>query len=522
MQKEAAGTLRLLDFDAVLFDLDGVVTRTAEVHAAAWKKLFDAYLRERAGREGGEYRPFDIDKDYRRHLDGKPRYEGVRDFLASRGIELPGGDPDDPPEKETVCGLGNRKNEFFRRHLKKEGVEVYETTVDFIRRLRAAGIRTAVFSASRNGRAVLARAGLENLFDVRIDGLDAARLGLRGKPSPDVLLAAARRLGVEPERAAVVEDALAGVQAARRGGFGRTIAIDRSGSGETLRKEGADIVVKDLSKMVLEGQVDTAALPSALERLGEIGDLLVGRRPAVFLDYDGTLTPIVRRPEEALLSAKMRRAVLELANRCPVAVISGRDRRDVQEKVGIGGLAYAGSHGFDIAGPGGEEIEHQAGRDFLPDLDAAEGELRQRLGGVEGAQVERKRFAIAVHYRRVAEEEVPAVEQAVNEVLAAHGNLRKTGGKKIFELRPGIDWDKGKAVAWLLERLGLDRPEVLPVYLGDDETDEDAFRELSGRGLGIVVRDEPRPTAARYALEDPGEVGRFLGRLAQMLAERSG
>lgn len=262
----------------------------------------------------------------------------------------------------------------------------------------------------------------------------------------------------------------------------------------------------------------TDTLPSALQRMEELARLSAGRRLAVFLDYDGTLTPIVARPEEARLSPAARRAVEHLAECCPLALISGRDRCDVQRLVGVDGIIYAGSHGFDIAGPHGLCLEHPRGTDCLPALDRAQRALEERLAGTAGVQVERKKFAIAVHFRRAAPSRVPAVEEAVDAVLAEHAELRRGGGKKIFELRPDIDWDKGRAVLWLLNRLDLAGSEVLPLYIGDDLTDEDAFRRLAGRGLGIVVRDGPRPTAASYALEDVDEVRRFL----EVLAERLG
>jgi trehalose-phosphatase len=252
----------------------------------------------------------------------------------------------------------------------------------------------------------------------------------------------------------------------------------------------------------------------------EIERRLRGRRPAVFLDYDGTLTPIVPRPEDARISEEMRQAVKALAARCPVAIVSGRDLQDVRQLAGVEEIFYAGSHGFDIAGPAGRKMELQQGTDYLPALDKAEKALHEHLEDIEGAQVERKKFAIAVHFRRVAENRFREVEQAVEEVLAANQGLRKTGGKMIFELRPDIDWDKGKALRWLLEQLELDVPDVLPLYLGDDLTDEDALRELQGRGLGILVRDEERPTAAAYALEDPDEVRRFLQQLTDLLDKR--
>jgi len=238
-------------FDAGVFDLDGVVTRTASVHAAAWKALFDAVLEHRSARTGEPFRGFDAKTDYRQYVDGKPRDEGVRSFLESRGIVLPYGEPDDPPEGETVCGLGNRKNLFFQERLAQSGVEVFESSVAFIRQIRAYGLKTALVSSSRNAAAVLAAAGLTGLFDVRVDGIEAARLGLKGKPSPETFRHATGRLRVEAARAFGVEDALAGVEAIRAAGFGLVVGVDRSGQGAALRDHGADIVVRNLEELTL-------------------------------------------------------------------------------------------------------------------------------------------------------------------------------------------------------------------------------------------------------------------------------
>ncbi|MHC4992371.1 MAG: HAD family hydrolase [Planctomycetota bacterium] len=236
-------------FDAVLFDLDGVITATAKVHARAWKRMFDAYLERRAERTGEPARPFDIDTDYRLYVDGKPRYEGVRSFLESRGISLPEGEVDDAPDAETVCGLGNRKNELINDVIASEGVEVFETTVTWIRHLQELGIHVAVVSSSKNCETILRAARLDALFEVRVDGVVAAELGLPGKPAPDTFLEAARRLGIEPDRAVVVEDAIVGVQAGRAGGFGLVIGVDRHDEADDLRAGGADIVVSDLGEL---------------------------------------------------------------------------------------------------------------------------------------------------------------------------------------------------------------------------------------------------------------------------------
>jgi beta-phosphoglucomutase family hydrolase len=245
----AVVTVSPRDYDAVLFDLDGVLTKTASVHAAAWKRLFDGFLEQRAAATGEPFVPFDIDADYRRYVDGKPRYDGVAAFLEARGIELPRGAPAEPPGTQTVQALGNLKDQYFMQHLEQHGVEVYAASIELVRTLRAQEIKTAVVSSSKNCAAVLEAAGISQLFDARVDGNDVTRLGLKGKPAPDAFLEAARRLRTEPSRAVVVEDAIAGVEAGHAGGFGLVIGVDRSGQSQALRQAGADTVVTDLAQV---------------------------------------------------------------------------------------------------------------------------------------------------------------------------------------------------------------------------------------------------------------------------------
>jgi beta-phosphoglucomutase family hydrolase len=235
---------------ACLFDLDGVLTKTATIHAAACKEMFDDYLRERATRTGEEFVPFDPIADYDRYVDGKPRYDGVRSFLAARGIELPEGGPEAAPSSDTVRGLGDRKNKLVLQMIRERGVEVYEGSVRYLEAARDAGLRRAVVSSSANTSDVLVAAGVEGFFEARIDGVVAEREGLRGKPAPDTFLAGARALGVPPTQAAVFEDALAGVEAGRAGGFAYVIGVDRVGQAEALREHGASIVVSDLSELL--------------------------------------------------------------------------------------------------------------------------------------------------------------------------------------------------------------------------------------------------------------------------------
>jgi trehalose-phosphatase len=250
-------------------------------------------------------------------------------------------------------------------------------------------------------------------------------------------------------------------------------------------------------------------IASALEHVHEIARS--GNRLAVFLDYDGTLTPIVSHPEDAWLSDSMRQTLRSLAARVPVAILSGRDLDDVRGRVLVDGIVYAGSHGFDIAGAGG--LRRELGAAYLPVLGAAETELREALDEISGAQLERKHFSVAAHYRNVNEDDTRRVALAVDAVAARHRELRRIDGKKVYELLPDIDWNKGKAVLWLLEALGLERGDALPIFIGDDRTDEEAFRALEKRGIGILVSEQPQVTAASYGLNNPDEVERFLQKI---------
>lgn len=265
-----------------------------------------------------------------------------------------------------------------------------------------------------------------------------------------------------------------------------------------------------------------ADLPHALDRLDVLNRRLAGNEPAVFLDYDGTLTPIVDRPEDAVISESMREAVRALAERCTVCVVSGRDRAVVQDLMGLRTLVVAGSHGFDIWAPEGGTIEREEGREFEALMAEVEARLREALDDVEGALIEPKKVGVAVHDRLVADAERPRVRTAVDAVLADHPDeLKMTPGKRVYEVQPRIDWDKGKAVRYLLGALALDRPDVVPLYVGDDVTDEHAFEALGSDGIGVFVGDAADPevagrtTAADYILQSPEEVERFLEGLAR-------
>ncbi len=512
--------LDLALFDAAIFDLDGVITKTARVHATAWKNLFDDYLQKRATQTGEPFQAFDQVKDYREYVDGKPRYDGVSCFLTSRGINLPHGQPSDPPEQNTICGVGNRKNIMFLEAFHTHDVEVFPATIALINLLKSQGKTTAVVTASENCHEILQAAGVTELFDVTVDGRDAHTLHLHGKPHPDTFVKAAELLRVHTQRAVVFEDAVAGVEAGYAGHFGLVIGIDRAGQAEALLSHGGDLVVSDLVELSVcdEEKVmwhSTQELPSALQQFEEIISRFGQKQVIIFLDYDGTLTPIVDRPELAVLSQDMREALELLSRQCPVGIISGRDRKDVTNLVKLDSLIYAGSHGFDIAGLEVRHFHHEVGTQFSSTLDQAEDDLRSKLHAISGSLIERKRFSIAVHYRLVDPDHVSQVEQAVTQVLSEFPTLRRSEGKKVFEIQPRLEWDKGKALLWVLDGLNWKEKNYYPVYIGDDLTDEDAFRVLQDVGMGIVVEERYRFSSATYALQKPNKVQQFLMQLSK-------
>ena len=487
-------------FLAVIADTDGVLTSTAVVHRQAWQRMFDTFL--------GDYpaQASFSDSDYLTYLDGKPRYTGVSDFLSSRNIELPFGEPDDSPEKETICGLGNRKNVLFLQLVEKAGVQVLDGVRSALMRWRRGGLKLGVISASRNCRAILEAAKLTQCVDVIVDGEHALELGLKDKRA--IMLQAAKQLDVEPERAVVLEDATAGIRAAREGGFGLAVGISRGNTARDLTDAGASVVASSLSHVRFVRQ-----LPQALNSWHEVTELRQKRALAVFLDFDGTLAPIVDDPSQAGMSPEMRMAVEQLSQSCPVAIVSGRDRADVEERVNIDGLVYAGNHGLDIAAGTLKKTQPDA-EQAVGAIEQARSALEQRLGTLPGVIIERKRLSVGVHFRQVQDSAVVQQVQSVVEQVTAETGLRRRKGKKVFELEPNVEWDKGRALNWLLDALPmLSATDTFIVYIGDDETDEDAFAKLDGRGVGIRVGDSIADSLADYCVADQQEVISVLKRL---------
>jgi trehalose 6-phosphate phosphatase len=354
---------------------------------------------------------------------------------------------------------------------------------------------------------------------LRDAGVGAGELGRAGKPDAAKLVEAASRLAVRPGRCAVVAATADGVAAARAGGFALVIAVDARRGGDELRRRGADAVIADLRDIsVRTGDRRMSELPDGLQAL----DVVTAGRPAVFFDFDGTLSDIVNDPDSARLSEGAADALKSLTSQCPVAILSGRDLADVRQRIGLPGIWYAGSHGFELTGPDGAHHQNAEAAASIPVLEHAAAELADQLGGIPGVVVEHKRFGVAVHYRNAARDRVAEAAAAVRSAGRRTG-LRVTTGREVIELRPDVDWDKGKTLRWVLDHVrDNEQPSsFLPIYLGDDITDEDAFDAVQDDGIAIVVRhddDGDRATAAKYALDNPDRAREFTQRLARQLA----
>ncbi|MFW5699664.1 MAG: trehalose-phosphatase [Bacteroidota bacterium] len=507
--------LKISGMDAAIFDMDGVVTKTARIHKRAWKQLFDDFLNSEV-KDEKKKRPFS-DDDYKKYIDGIPRYDGVSGFLKSRDIELPYGDPSDDENKNTICGLGNRKNRIFLNLIDYEGVEIYTDAVNQINDYRKHGIKTAVISSSKNCREILTRAGIINIFDVVLDGVDSEQRGLKGKPAPDIFLEAAKELKVTPDRSVVFEDAIQGVQAGDNGDFAFVVGVDRNKNKEALLENGADVVFSNLLELDIFNNPEmepyfTQKLPSLFTEFNKTNSIFKNRIPVFFFDYDGTLTPIVRKPQDAQLSKEMRMVLHDLAKKHTVAIVSGRDMDDVKSLVNLETLIYAGSHGFRISGPNGLFMEHEEAQKIKPQLDKVEKLLKEKIEQhITGSKIDRKRYAVAVHYRNVEKKHIDEVIDRVHSLAADYNELKVTEGKMILEIKPNLDWHKGKAIRWILKKLDLEGKEnILPIYFGDDITDEDGFNTLADDGLGVLIGSHSSPTAARYALKNAFQLRRFL------------
>ena len=394
--------------------------------------------------------------------------------------------------------------------------EALDSTVPLLRRLTDVGIATAIYSSTRDCAQVLRAAGIDELVSLCVDVVE---------PDPAVLTETASRLGVRPVRCVVIDRDQAGISAGGDGGFSLVIGLERNGQADELLSCGADTVVADLAEIsVRSGGSAMSRIADAAQVYSQVKELVATRRPVVFLDFDGTLSDITAHPDSATLVDGAAEALRALAEQCPVAVISGRDLADVRERVKVDEVWYAGSHGLELMAPDGTYHENAGAADLIGTLARAACRLAEMIGDISGIELEHKRFAVAVHYRNADPAEIDRVTAAVRSLGRSEG-LRTTAGRKVIELRPNLYWEKGTTLNWLLERIqasdcAADAASVLPIYIGDDITDEDAFDAVQFDGVGIVVRHAEhgdRPSAALFSLESPSTVVEFIGRLARDL-----
>jgi alpha,alpha-trehalase len=509
--------------DAVIFNLDGVLTDAASLQRTAWASLFNDYLANRPAHEDEDHSPF-TDEDYQQLIDGKQRPDGVADFLASRGISLPRGVPSDTSD-DTICGLASRQRQIYADLLDREA-PLFGAMVTLAQKLRDIEVAaTAVHALGTGSRPVPKAGGIDSLLDTYIGGTAAEALSVAERPYLVIdqeathVLDAAGKLGVHPHRTVVVGDTEAGLSAGRDAGFALVIGVDRTGRVDELFQRSADIVVADLADIpVRTGDKRISEIPNVLESYGQLASIAIARESTLFLNCETALSQIVSDPGAVVLDDGMAEALARLADSSPVVIISCYDLADIRDKVGLPGIWYAGCHGFELVGPDGSHHEHEAGAAAVPVLADAAAELRATLEQIPGLRVVRTRFTVAVHYRGVASERIDEIV-ATTHRLGRRNNLRVTSGRMLVELRPDIDWDKGTRLSWIRSHIDESK-SLIPIYIGGDLTDEDAFEELQLGGIGIAVRqaeDDNRRTAARFVLDSPDQVREVLDLGSQWL-----
>lgn len=497
---------------AVIFDMDGVITDTAKTHFICWKKAFDEFLLKLSKESKKNFKPF-TENDYLQYVDGVSRLDGIKNFFKSRHIKC-------ATNKINIHTLANKKTKLFIQAVKKSEVKIFDSSIILIKQLIQNEVKVAVVSASKNCKKILTKAKIINLFDVIADDTVAKRLQLKSKPHPAIFLEAAKRLAVKPEEAIIIEDALAGIKAAKLGHFGLTIAVDRNKKKYAQFKIlGADYIVKDLATFNYAKlkKIFTLLLPSAITNFSAIKNKLKNKKIILCLDFDGTLTPIVTRPYLAALTKSMHSLLAELSKYFPLLIISGRELLDIVNKVNIPHIYYAGNHGLEMKLADFFPEHITKGLDYLEEINKAYLELVDLLSPIKNCLVENKKYSLSVHYRLVKSEQTLLIKSKLDEVINKHPHLSKHHGKKVFEVRPKMAWHKGKVISHILKMLSpSDTENFLPIYLGDDLTDEDAFAEIKKSGIGILVTNTPRKSKALYYLRDTKEVYDFLNKLIRI------
>jgi len=476
-------------YDAVLFDLDGVVTRTADTHASAWKNLFDEYLKKKSNADS--YLPFDIKNDYLKYVDGKSRYKGVQAFLASRSISIPFGSVYDTPDKETICGLGNRKNQIFSVLLQKKGVKVYESTLDFIKQLRKNGFKTAIVSSSKNCHRIIKSANIELLFDTRIDGVIAENLNLTGKPEPDIFLEAAKNLEADVIRCVVVEDALSGVEAGAKGGFGMVIGVDRGDQAKQLKQKGAHLVVNDLCEIGVG--VPVKHLPLLMQYYGKILGQIGGREIVIILDYNAILSHITSRSGNGSFFQNITKILTPLVDQFTVIIRSQENPERVKEKVRVDNIYYAGSRGRIIQGPEGHLLKIDD-KQFDSNLDKSDiKKILDKLNLVSQSIVP-VFFGDSVRDN----DEFEAVALTGIGIALGNGSYSSSAGYRV---------DSPKQIGQFLLRLSSSLNKGTrwgQIYSGFDPEDEGRREALCALGNGYFVTRGAAPEAMADGIHYPG------------------
>ncbi|WPU66782.1 trehalose-phosphatase [Peredibacter starrii] len=487
-------------YSAVILDLDGVLTDTRNLHYDAWKQTFDEYLRNYG--QG----PFS-QKEYEQYVDGKPRSQGILDFLIFRGI---------PITSSELQKLGQRKNEIYLSELDHQGVVVFSDALRALRKWRDKGVPLAVVSSSKNTTKILDRLRIRNYFEVEMNALIGEEMHLEGKPSADFFLEAAKRLNKKPDECIVVEDAVAGIQAGNAGNFASVIGVARPGQtgGKELSEAGADFVVTGLEEIF-------DLKPNIIKSWRNFAQFIDGKEMALFLDFDGTLSEIVPDHHDAQMVEEIRPVLTRISDSIKVAIISGRDRKDVKARVGIDGLFYAGCHGYDISGPGCFHFQIEEAEEASSEMNEAIKQIESHADKYPGLSIERKKYFTAIHYRNVDSSLHQSLKNEINDLVKSFKKLEVRRGKMVFDLAPKLKWNKGEAVKKLCEVLDMAPGKTVAVYIGDDLTDEDVFCELHSWGIGIKVGIESMAgTCSDYSLRTPSEVATFLNKIEQNFTQQ--
>lgn len=497
---------------AVIFDMDGVVTQTASLHFKAWKCIIEQFL-PRINKNNSF-----TEEDYFYCLDGMPRKEGLTQYFKAIDLSKDLIHILYKNLEECIEDLCQQKNALVIQWLSEQTIECFPDTLKCIEFLLSRGYQIALISSSKNCRLILQKAGISQIFSVYVDGIISEQLKLPGKPHPAIFLEAAKRLNVLPQECLVVEDALAGVKAAKEGGFGKVVALDRKNRlYHEFLKLDPDYILSDLSPdqiMLYHHLTDNRTLESGFRVIPLIWNLLKNQNQLVlFLDYDGTLTPIVETPEKAILSQPMRQCLARLSQNYLTVVMSGRGLENLKKIIDISTIFYAGNHGFECLGPEHDELTYQVGNEYREDIISLYQQLVHLLKNIPGCIIENKNCSLSIHYRLVKNHWHQNICDVLDDVLTDYPNLIRHCGKMVFEIRPHVAWNKGLASEYILNQFKLKNPNLIPIYIGDDVSDEDAFEVFKDKGITIKVMDYIQYTKAHYFLHSPLDVQKFLNYL---------